>query len=412
MNCFYANVECAEHPELRGRPVAVGGDVERRHGIILAKNQEAKAAGVKTAEALWQAKQKCPGLIIVPPNYGLYLRYSAKARDIYYDYTDLVEPFGPDEAWLDVTGSHRLNGGPYNIACEISERVKAELGLTISVGLSWNKIFAKFGSDYKKPDAITVIDEHNYRRIVWESPVRELLYIGAATEAKLRALGINTIGELAETPTKMLSNRFGKVGVVLQTFALGNDSTPVKAYDPKAQNVERTIKSYGNGLTAPHDITNPHDAKALIYLLAESVAQRMREGYARAETISIGVRHADLCGYVRQTKLSTPTNATSVVARAAWTLLLANEPLDEQHPLRALNVRASDLIHAGQPLQLSLFNEDCSLELEALDNVIDMLRRRYGNTVIQRGIELTDTSLSGLDIKRDNIVHPVGFFHA
>jgi DNA polymerase-4 len=305
MNCFYANVECAEHPELRGHPVAVGGDVERRHGIILAKNQEAKAAGVKTAETLWQARLKCPKLVIVPPDYTLYLRYSAMARDIYYNYSDLVEPFGPDEAWVDVTGSHQLNGGPVNIAYEISERIKAELGLTISVGLSWNKIFAKFGSDYKKPDAITVIDEHNYRQIVWASPVRELLYVGAATEAKLRALGINTIGELAKAPTKMLSNRFGKVGVVLQTFALGKDHTPVKPYDPTRQNVDRTIKSYGNGLTAPHDITDPHDAKALIYLLAESVAQRMREGYARAKTVSIGVRRADLGGYVRQTKLLT-----------------------------------------------------------------------------------------------------------
>lgn len=183
MNCFYANVECLHHPELRDKPVAVGGREEDRHGIVLAKNQIAKERGVKTGEVLWQAREKCPGLVVLPPDYSLYLRFSRLARAIYYDYTDQVEPFGPDEAWLDVTGSVDLWGGdPYLMADEISERIKAELGVTVSVGVSWNKIFAKFGSDYRKPDAITVVSPDNYRRLVWDAPVRDLLYVGPARE--------------------------------------------------------------------------------------------------------------------------------------------------------------------------------------------------------------------------------------
>lgn len=165
---------------------------------MLAKNLLARRWGIGTAETLWQARKKCPSLIVLPPNYKLYQRVSALAREIYYDYTDRVEPFGPDEAWLDVTGSSRCLGlSPIEVAEETSERMKAELGLLVSIGLSWNKIFAKFASDYKKPDAITVIDRDNYQDIIWKAPMRELLYVGRATERKLHDTGINTIGELA-----------------------------------------------------------------------------------------------------------------------------------------------------------------------------------------------------------------------
>lgn len=410
-NFFYANCELAEHPELRGKPVVVGGEPKLRHGIVLAKSPEAKACGIKTAETLWQARQKCPDLIIRSPNYPLYMHYSALARRIYYDYTDLVEPFGPDEAWLDVSGSAGLNGGVSFIAQEISERVKAELGLSVSIGVSWNKIFAKFGSDYQKPDAITYINRDNYRQIVWRSPVRDLLYVGAATERKLAVLGIQTIGELALVDTRILDARFGKIGAVLQSFARGEDASPVKAYDLTRENVDRSIKSYGNGLTAPHDICEAHDAKALIYLLAESVAQRMREGLARAQTVAIGVRRADLSGYTRQSGLPVASNSTSVIARAAWTLLRQNEKLDAEHPLRALSVTATDLVPTSSPVQLSILPDASSAEIENLDAAIDELRRRFGNTCVRRGVELQDASLVGLDVKRDNIVHPVGFFH-
>ena len=198
MNSFYASVEQAEQPELRGKPLVVAGKEELRHGIVLTKSIEAKKYGIKTAEALWEARKKCPDLIVLPPRYKLYRRYSELARAIYYQYTDLVEPFGLDECWLDLTGSIALHGGDVGVvAREISERMKAELGCTVSIGVSWNKIFAKFGSDYRKPDAITYITRQNYQRIVWGAPVRDLLYVGPATERKLHAYGIETIGQLA-----------------------------------------------------------------------------------------------------------------------------------------------------------------------------------------------------------------------
>ena len=412
MNSFYASVEQAENPRLRGKPVVVAGKEELRHGIVLTKSVEAKKYGIKTAEALWQARAKCPDLIVLPPNYRLYRRYSEMARAIYYQYTDLVEPFGLDECWLDLTGSLALHGGDARlVAREISERIKAELGCTVSIGISWNKIFAKFGSDYRKPDAITCITRENYRTLVWEAPVRDLLYVGPATERKLREYGIERIGQLAHASDAYLKRRFGKVGFVLRTFARGEDATPVKAYDPLLRDVDRTVKSYGNGLTAPHPITSAADARAPIWILAESVAQRMRADGMRARTVSLGVRNdVDLGGYGCQMKLAHPSSATRHIAQAAWGMLVVRERFGEQHPIRALHVRASDLVEANPLGQLSLFSAD-EHNWEQLDYCIDDLRRRFGNTCIVRGTELLDASLVGLDIKEENTVHPVGYFH-
>ena len=358
INCCYAQIECQARPELRGKPVVVGGDEEARHGIVLAKNLIAKRAGVKTAMALWEARKACPGLVVVPPDYRLYMDVSRRAREIYYDYTDRVEPFGPDEAWLDVTGTRRCLGlSPAEIAREVSERMVAELGISVSVGVSWNKIFAKFGSDYKKPDAVTVITRENYRKVVWQAPVRDLLYVGPATERKLHSSGIDTIGQLACASDELLRNRLGKMGFVLRGFARGQDATEVKPYDRDAADVMREIKSYGNGLTAPRDICDPQSAKAYVWMLAESVAQRMREGRARARTVSVGARAADdLCTRSRQCKLPVATDVTLEVARAAWGLLRELEPLDASHPLRGIHVRASDLEPADADLQASLFD--------------------------------------------------------
>ena len=413
MNAFYASAEQAERPELRGVPLVVGGHEERRHGIVLAKSAQAKAAGIVTGEALWSAREKCPGLVVVPPRYDVYQKYSRLARRIYYQYTDLVEPFGLDEAWLDLTGSLPLLGGdPARTAAEISGRIKAELGCTVSVGVSWNKIFAKFGSDFRKPDAITFITPQNYRCRVWEAPVSELLYVGAATRAKLHSSGIDRIGELACASPELLRRRLGKIGLVLRAFARGEDATPVKPYDQARNEVDRTVKSFGNGLTAPHDIVSASDAKALVYLLSESVAQRLREARFRASTVSIGVRSArDLASYSRQTTLRRATNVTGIVARTAWGLLAANEPLDGEHPLRGLHVRASNLEPCDAPQQLELAFDARRRMLEDLDETIDDLRRRFGNTCIQRGAELLDESLLGLDIKKENVVHPVGYFY-
>ena len=371
INCCYAQIECQARPELRGKPVVVGGDEEARHGIVLAKNLIAKRAGVKTAMALWEARKACPGLVVVPPDYRLYMDVSRRAREIYYDYTDRVEPFGPDEAWLDVTGTRRCLGlSPAEIAREVSERMVAELGISVSVGVSWNKIFAKFGSDYKKPDAVTVITRENYREVVWQAPVRDLLYVGPATERKLHSSGIDTIGQLACASDELLRNRLGKMGFVLRGFARGQDATEVKPYDRDAADVMREIKSYGNGLTAPRDICDPQSAKAYVWMLAESVAQRMREGRARARTVSVGARAADdLCTRSRQCKLPVATDVTLEVARAAWGLLRELEPLDASHPLRGIHVRASDLEPADADLQASLFDPlPRRTEMRELDN--------------------------------------------
>ena len=414
MNSFYASVEQAEHPELRGLPVAVAGKPEVRHGIILAKSAEAKRCGVRTAEAIWEARRKCPGLVVVPPDYRLYRRYSEMAREVYYQYTDLVEPFGLDECWLDVTGALSLHGGrALGVAREVSERTKAELGCTVSVGVSWNKVFAKFGSDYEKPDAVTEVARGNYRELVWSAPVEDLLYVGPATRRKLNAYGIRTIGELAHASDAFLKRRLGAVGLTIRAFARGEDASPVKPYDPEARDVARTVKSYGNGLTAPHDIASESDAKALLWMLSESVAQRLREGGARCRCVAVGVRYADdLSGYGRQAALPRPTASTSGVARAAWSLLERSEPFRQgplERPLRALHVRALALVPADGA-QMPLF-ETGDERRERLDAAVDGLRRRYGNTAVRRGIELADASIAGLDIKGENTVHPVGYFH-
>lgn len=415
INCCYAQIECQAQPELRGKPVVVGGDEEARHGIVLAKNLIAKRAGVKTAMALWEARKACPGLVVVPPDYRLYMDVSRRAREIYYDYTDRVEPFGPDEAWLDVTGTRRCLGlSPAEIAREVSERMVAELGISVSVGVSWNKIFAKFGSDYKKPDAVTVITRENYREVVWQAPVRDLLYVGPATERKLHSSGIDTIGQLACASDELLRNRLGKMGFVLRGFARGQDATEVKPYDRDAADVMREIKSYGNGLTAPRDICDPQSAKAYVWMLAESVAQRMREGRARARTVSVGARAADdLCTRSRQCKLPVATDVTLEVARAAWGLLRELEPLDASHPLRGIHVRASDLEPADADLQASLFDPlPRRTEMRELDASVDDLRRRYGNKCVVWGAQLVDEGAASVDAKADNTVHPVSFFHS
>ena len=415
INCCYAQIECQARPELRGKPVVVGGDEEARHGIVLAKNLIAKRAGVKTAMALWEARKACPGLVVVPPDYRLYMDVSRRAREIYYDYTDRVEPFGPDEAWLDVTGTRRCLGlSPAEIAREVSERMVAELGISVSVGVSWNKIFAKFGSDYKKPDAVTVITRENYREVVWQAPVRDLLYVGPATERKLHSSGIDTIGQLACASDELLRNRLGKMGFVLRGFARGQDATEVKPYDRDAADVMREIKSYGNGLTAPRDICDPQSAKAYVWMLAESVAQRMREGRARARTVSVGARAADdLCTRSRQCKLPVATDVTLEVARAAWGLLRELEPLDASHPLRGIHVRASDLEPADADLQASLFDPlPRRTERRELDASVDDLCRRYGNKCVVWGAQLVDEGAASVDAKADNTVHPVSFFHS
>ncbi|NHM14432.1 DNA polymerase Y family protein [Xiamenia xianingshaonis] len=414
MNAFYASVEQHKDPSIRNKPVVVAGDPKKRNGIILAKSREAKAAGVKTAQALWEAKQACPNLIVVPPDYAAYKKYSRLARSIYYEYTDQVEPFGLDEAWIDVTGSLNLFGSQEAIAREISERVKSELGLTVSIGSSWNKVFAKLGSDIDPGDGVVPITPDNYREVAWPLPAKDLICVGAATARKLHSSGVDTIGDVAHISDAFCKNRFGgtgKVGRMLRAFARGEDPSPVKMFDPNKADVDYAVKGIGNGLTAPHDLESEEDVRALVWLLSESVAQRMRESCFRCRTVAVGARLAsDLSGYTRQHTLRTPTCITKDIADSAMGLLRNAQPLNKENALRAIHVRATNLVPMAQPVQDDLFGDGASVaKMERLELAIDGLRRRFGNKCVYRMVELTDETMAHLDIKRDNTVHPVGF---
>lgn len=396
MNSFYASVELLYQPELRPYPVAVGGDVEQRHGIILAKNQKAKKMGVKTGEALWEARQKCPGLVVVPPNYALYLRYSQKARQIYRDYTPYIEPFGLDEAWLDVTGADGRR-----IAAELHRRIGEELGLTVSVGVSWNKIYAKLGSDMRKPAATTVIERPGYREKVYPLPVEELLYVGPATKRKLHRLGVRTIGELAALPVSYLADTFGKVGVMLSRFARGEDDSQVLAEDDPG-----LVKSVGNSLTTPRDLVSNQDVKLLIYALSESVAARLREQHLAAQGVSLSVRDSGLGSFSVQMKLPQPSDLTLEIAEAGVSLF--RRSYSWQAPIRSLGVRAIDLV-PDKPYQMAFFPEEQERELRGhVDQTLDQLRERFGYETIRRGLLLVDP-MGELDAKTDHVIAPVSF---
>lgn len=404
MNNCYASIELLHHPELRGKPLAVGGDPEARHGIVLAKDQIAKKAGVKTGMALWQARQVCPGIIFVPPRMSLYLRFSKLAHEIYADYSDQQEAFGVDESWIDVTQSASCKGDGLTIAQEISSRIKSELGITVSIGVSWNKIFAKFGSDYKKPDAITVINPENYKDIVWKQPVEDLLYVGRATQRKLNRIGIRTIGELAGTDPEILHSLLGKMGYVLSLFANGQDQTPVSHEDYRAP-----IKSIGNSTTTPRDLLTEEDVKIVVYILAESVAARLRENCFKCKVVEISIRDNGLFRFTRQHKVKRPTDITGEIAEAAMKLF--HEHYSWYKPIRSIGVRACDLTDALYPEQLDLFiDENLREKKKQMDITVDYIRRRFGFHSIQRGMMYRDTALSNVNAKEDHTVHPHGYF--
>ena len=405
LNNFYASVECLYRPDLRGKPVAVGGDPEQRHGIILAKNYPAKKYGITTGEAIWQAKQKCPELVVLPPNFRLYLRFARLARQIYADYTDQIEPFGLDEAWLDVTGSASLFGDGQTIADEIRRRISDEMGVTASVGVSWNKIFAKLGSDMKKPDATTVISKENFKQSVWKLPAEDLLYVGPATHRKLLARNIKTIGDLALTEPEYLHTWFGKWGDVLYTFANGLDTSPVACLGEEAM-----IKSIGNSTTTPRDLTCNADVSLILYVLCENVAMRLREHGFECRTVEISVRDNDLYSFTRQHKQGRPTNLASEIHKAAMELFCKS--YDWRKPIRSVGVRGCDLQTAGSDfLQLSLLYDEARRDkLIRLEVTIDRIRQRFGNLSIQRALLLKDRGLGTINPKDDHVIHPVGYF--
>ena len=414
LNCCFAQIECEQRPELRNKPVVVAGKEELRHGIVMAKNQVAKEMGVSTASTLREARSICPDVVVLPPNYALYKQVSKHARQIYYRYSDRVEPFGIDECWVDVTDSHECLGmSDIEIANDINFTVKAELGLTTSIGVSWNKIFAKFGSDYKKPDGITLITRQNYKEIVWKCPVRDLLYVGRATQKRLNNVGIFTIGELAHATDVCLQSELGKMGFILRDFACGNDVSDVKVMDPKDIDVDREIKSYGNGITFPRDITDEVTAKAVTHMLAESVAQRMRADGARANKVAIALRSGLDLGFItRQKRLAVPTNITIEFCKVAWKLVKANWTFSKENPVRAMQVSAGNIESEDVALQLQLFDEYPKREeLTNLDKTVDEMRRRWGNNAIMWGAKASDEHTAASDIVGWDKPHPVSFFH-
>ena len=326
INCCYASIEHLHHPELAGKPLAVGGDPEARHGIVLTADYIAKKYGVKTGMALWQAKQVCPDITFVSPRMDLYLRFSRMAHEIYAEYTDRQEPYGIDECWLDVTGSSSLKGDGLLIAQEISRRMKSELGITVSVGVSFNKIFAKLGSDYKKPDAITTMYKSEFKQKAWSLPVADLLYVGKSTNRKLALFGIKTIGDLARTDEDVLNSHLGKMGSILWSFANGYDDSPVKL-----ENTHAPIKSVGNSTTTPKDLVCDEDVKIVLYILAESVAARLRENGFRCRVVEISVRDNELFSFTRQKKIDHATNITGEIAAYAYQLFKAKDDKGKVH---------------------------------------------------------------------------------
>lgn len=404
-NCFYASVEMLYHPEFAGKPLAVGGDPEARHGIVLTANYIAKKHGVKTGMALWQARQACPDVIFVPPRMDLYLKFSSMLREIYGEYTDKIEPYGCDEAWLDVSDSISLKGDGRKIADEISARVKKELGITVSEGISWNKIYAKLGSDYRKPDAITEFNRENYKSLIWKLPASDLLYVGRSTNRTLSKYGIHTIGDLACTDPDFLLKTLGKMGLVIHSFANGWDESPVAT-----EGYSAPIKSIGNSTTTPRDLENDLDVQIIFMALAESVSARLRKHGFKCNTVAISIRDNSLYHFFRQMHLREPTDITDEIMNAAMELFRNN--YDWSHPIRSLGVRGADLVTADIPVQMSLFmNEEKRARQEKMDKAVDEIRRRFGYFSIQRAFMYQDKILSKLDAQGSHTVHPVGYFN-
>lgn len=381
LNSFYASVELLSHPDLQNVPMAVCGDPHSRHGIILAKNEPAKKFGIQTAETIWQAKKKCPDLVLLPPHHDLYHVYSKKVNAIYDEYTDLVEPFGIDESWLDVTHTlHLFGGDPRALADQIRTRLKQELGLTASVGISFNKVFAKLGSDYKKPDATTEISRENWKNIVWPLPVGDLLYVGGAARKLLKQYGVTTIGQLADCPAETLETLMGKMGLQLHEYANGLDQSPVRSrYDAEP------VKSVGNGTTFPQNLTTAEQVHTGIAMLADSVATRLRRHGLYACGLQVTVRDPDFRDRSRQCQLSAPTHLIRDLTETATDLV--HQLWKPPAPIRAMTVTAIHLVPEGQAYeQVDLFTPVPRKEKqEKLEGAMEQIRKKYGSGAIVFG---------------------------
>lgn len=404
LNNFYASVECLHNPNLQGKAVAVCGDAELRHGIVLAKNYKAKSYGIKTGDVIWEARQKCRELVVISANFPLYLRFSRLARKIYEDYTDRIESFGIDECWLDVTESVNIYGSGEKIADEIRNRMISELGITASVGVSFNKIFAKLGSDMKKPNATTVINKDNYKEKIYNLPASDLLYVGRATYAKLLKYNIKTIGDIARSDIEFLKSRLGKWGEYLWIFANGYDQSIVSKSNQKS-----FIKSVGNSTTTFRDLYSEDDAFIIITILAESVAARLREQWLKGQVISLFIQDNNFARFNKQIKINEHTFLSKQITDTS--MYLFKNFYSFKQPIRNIGIKVSELVSADIAHQSNIFKrEEDRLKEAQLEFTIDDIRRRFGHVSIQRGIMFTDTDLSNFNPKIDNIIHPYSFF--
>ena len=399
MNNFYASVECMLNPDLRDKAVAVCGSVEERHGIVLAKNYKAKAFGVLTGEAIWQAKQKCRDLVIVEPHYEQYMKFSKLAREIYGRYTDMIESYGMDECWLDVTGSRTMGTG-FEIADEIRQTIKFELGLTISAGVSFNKIFAKLGSDLKKPDAVTCIAQETFREQIWNLPASDMLGVGRATEKVLTRFGIHTIGELAAAPDCLLQGHFGKNGMALKRYANGEDTSPVMRSDYVSP-----VKSIGHGITTLQDLENDAEVWAVMLDLVQDIGTKLRAHRKKAGGISICIRNNELHSREWQCKFGLPTHSPTFLARAAYDLF--RRSYRWELPIRSVTVRAIYLVGEDFPFQLDLFTDIQTLDKqERLDEAIESIRARFGKDAIKNAVLFQNIKLP--EAKTVDLIMPSG----
>ena len=377
MNGFFASVELLSHPELRDRPMAVCGSPDKRHGIILAKNELAKKAGVVTAETVWQALKKCPDLQFVPPHMSKYKHYSRLINGIYQRFTDMVEPFSIDESWLDVTASQSLFGSGKVIADTIRETVKRELGLTLSAGVSFNKIFAKMGSEYKKPDATTLITRENYRQLLWPLPAREMFFVGKVTAKKLSASGINTIGDIALANPDVLEHMLGKQGRQLWEYTNGLDNSPVA----RSGEAEK-IKSVGNGVTFTRDLLTEEDLITAVTSLSDTVAGRLRKYGMKACGVKVDIKDPYFKVISRQKQLFSPTNLAFDLSRAALEIIHASWKTGS--PIRMLTITGINLTDEIFDEQLSLFSGDSKSRIkdEQVERTMDKVRKKYGSSSI------------------------------
>ncbi|MBR4073204.1 MAG: DNA polymerase IV [Clostridia bacterium] len=379
LNNFFASVSLLFNPTLVDSPVAVCGSEEVRHGIVLAKNEIAKSYGVKTAEAIWEAKAKCPNLIILPPLRDKYYEYSKAVYNIYSRYTDIIEPFGIDECWLDVTGSTLLFGNEEEIAHRIRKEIKKELGLTISVGVSFNKVFAKLGSDMKKPDAVTVITKDNFKELVWPLPVSELLFVGKSTAERLKSAGIFTIGDVSLCSKEMLERLLGKHGETLLRYALGEDNSPVQP--PRD---DEKPKSIGRSVTPPQDIVNDDDVWKIFLKISESIARELRSKNLYAGGLQVHTRTVNLEVKEYSRMLANPANTSMIIAKKGMELFKSS--YNWAMPLRSVGLRAVHLKDESFAVQQDMFGTaEQDMKEEKIEDSIETLRKKFGNKSIKRG---------------------------